>query len=278
MVEAEKPDIVSVTTQATLHAEVTIFAAEHGLKAVYCEKAMACSLQEAVAMAEACRRNDTQFNIGTLRRYHPGYGKMREIAQSGEIGHPRTAVFYGGGALLHMASHSIDTLCYLLGDPEPELVQGRLGVSAEAISADTLDSDPALLSFCIRFRNGAEAYGVPAPGLHEYELHCTGGVLRAMNNGVHWSLRKPTSPQAEMGRREALWNPAEFPDFEKKSPTVRCIEDLIDSIETGRPSQGNVQIAKKVMEISMGIAESHRLGSVPVSLPVDDRKLYIASR
>src|SRR5688572_14574739 len=38
MIEKERPDIVSVTTQPEQHAEVALFAAEHGVRALYCEK------------------------------------------------------------------------------------------------------------------------------------------------------------------------------------------------------------------------------------------------
>ncbi|MBN1461895.1 MAG: hypothetical protein JXA57_20385, partial [Armatimonadetes bacterium] len=62
------------------------------------------------------------------------------------------------------------------------------------------------------------------------------------------------------------------------SPTVRCIEDLIASIETGRPTRGNARVARKVMEISMGLVESHRHGGAAVRLPLQDREFYIGSR
>ena len=278
MIVAEKPDIVSVTTQAPVHAEATIFAAEHGVKGVYCEKPMACSLEQADAVVEACKRNGTQYNIGTSRRYSTGYEAMRQLGLSGEVGQPRVAVFHGCGRLLHSGSHYIDTLCYLLGDPEPDFVQGSWSTPPDAMAGDRLDEDPGTPRLYIHFRNGTEAHVVPTPCLHEYELTCAKGTMRSMNNGMHWMLRKSVSAGADRVADGVLWEPAPFPEFEKKSATVRCIEDLIESIETGQPSQGNVDIARKVMEISMALVESHRRGGARADVPVADRSFYIASR
>ena len=273
MIKTERPDIVSVTTQAPQHAEVTIFCAEHSVKGVYCEKPMACSLAEADAVVEACKRNGTQYNIGTLRRYHPGFEMVRQTVLSGEVGEARVTTFFGSGSLLHSGSHYIDTLCYLLGDPEPVFVQGGWSSPPDAMAADRFDEDPGTPRLYVRFHNDTDAHVVPTPCMHEYELTCTKGYMRSMNNGLRWMLRKPVSPSGGI-----VWGEAEFPEFEQISPTVRCIVDLVDSIESGRPSRGNVDIARKTMEISMALVESHRQGGVRVDVPIADRSLYIPSR
>ena len=48
---------------------IVIYAAEHGVKAIYAEKALAASLEEANAIAAACAANDVALNMGTNRRY-----------------------------------------------------------------------------------------------------------------------------------------------------------------------------------------------------------------
>src|SRR5688500_18404359 len=73
MIEREKPDILSVATQPEQHAEVTIYAAEHGVRAIYCEKPMCTSLEEAEHMAEAVNRNGVAFNMGANRRFYRAY-------------------------------------------------------------------------------------------------------------------------------------------------------------------------------------------------------------
>jgi predicted dehydrogenase len=55
MLRAEKPDVVSVCTQSPEKAEVTVAAAEAGVKAIVVEKAMATSMAEADATASSSR-------------------------------------------------------------------------------------------------------------------------------------------------------------------------------------------------------------------------------
>ena len=86
MIEREQPDIVSVATRPGSHAEITIFAAKNGVKGIYCEKSLCCSMAEADAMVEACTNHNIKFNYGTNRRYQAIYWKMRELIEAGEIG------------------------------------------------------------------------------------------------------------------------------------------------------------------------------------------------
>ena len=53
LIAKEQPDILSIATQPEQRAEIAIYAAEHGVKALYCEKALCASLPEADAMVEA---------------------------------------------------------------------------------------------------------------------------------------------------------------------------------------------------------------------------------
>jgi len=272
MIEKERPDIVSVTTHCVTHAEITIFAAEHGVKGIYCEKAMSSSVAEADRMVEACERNGVAFNIGTLRRYHPGYEATRRLVEDGRIGEAKAAIAMNWGTLLHTHSHTFDTIIYLLGDPEVEYVQGRLEPGDYDITQNRFNVDPVGVGY-IRFTNGLDGHVAGVPGIYEFAVFGTRGEVRVMNNGLDWGLRVK-----EEGQKWHILKDEPFPAFEQKSPTVRCIEDLIASMETGRPSLGNIHTARRVHEISMGFAESHRQSGARVFMPLQNRKLYIASR
>ena len=77
MLEKEQPEIVSVATQPEHRAEIVIDIANHGVKAIYAEKAMAASMEEARAMVDAVEENGVLFNLGTNRRWHPGFDSMK---------------------------------------------------------------------------------------------------------------------------------------------------------------------------------------------------------
>ena len=116
MIEKEALDIVSVATQPEPRAQIVIYAAEHGVKAIYAEKAMAASMAEAEAMVEAVERNQVAFNLGTNRRWHPGYDRMKTIIANGELGTLKTLIIYNNGTLFNTASHTFDLILRLNND------------------------------------------------------------------------------------------------------------------------------------------------------------------
>ena len=65
MIRQEKPDIVCIATRPATRAEITIFAAENGVKGIYAEKPLCCSMEEADAMVEAVQKHQVKFNYGT---------------------------------------------------------------------------------------------------------------------------------------------------------------------------------------------------------------------
>ena len=69
MIDRENPDIVSVATQPEHRAEIVIYAAKNGVRAIYAEKALAASMEDAEAMREAVERNGVFLNMGTNRRW-----------------------------------------------------------------------------------------------------------------------------------------------------------------------------------------------------------------
>ncbi len=80
-------DVVSVCIPTYLHAEVTVFAAEHG-KHVLSEKPMALTLAGADTMIEAAARNGVKLGIGFMRPYSPVQEQVRAWLAAGKLGRP----------------------------------------------------------------------------------------------------------------------------------------------------------------------------------------------
>ena len=59
------------------------------------------------------------------------------------------------------------------------------------------------------------------------------------------------------------------------SPTVNTIRDIINEINTGERTRGNIDVTMQSVEVQFGIANSHLQGGKRVSIPVSDRSLYI---
>jgi predicted dehydrogenase len=273
MIERERPDFVSICTPGTTHAEMTIFAAEHGVKAIYCEKALACSLAEGDAMIEAVERNGTKFNMGTLRRWHPAANKAKELIDRGEIGTINTVIGFTTWSLLHSASHYFDLLLYFANDEPLDWVQGFI---------TNTDFDPAaarteteLSGLCtVRFSNGVFAHSLCTSYVAEFEIAGSEGAIRSTNNGLQWHLRKQEKPE---GSHYNEFNLRQFPHWPEQSPTVRLIRDLLQAVETDGETQQGIRKAAMTGELAFAIIESHRQGGARVDVPIANRDYYMAS-
>ena len=271
MIATEKPDIVSIATPGTTHSEIAVFAATHGVRALYCEKAMACSPAEADAMVEAVEGNGVKFNMGTLRRWNSGTNKVREIIASGEIGAVRSISSYSVGSLLHSASHFIDLLLFLADDAPVDWVQGTVLSDEFDGTTDRWEKDLNATGI-VRFSNDVWGYLMNTPRFAQFEVVCEKGSLRTQNDCRDWKMevtRKHGRVTEYVNRR--------FPKYIRESSTVRLIRDLVHALDTGGSTQQGVRAAAQSVEIAFGIIESHRRGGARVSLPLENRNMWMSS-
>jgi predicted dehydrogenase len=266
MIRQEQPDLVAICTKGVLHAEMTVAVAEANVPMIFCEKAIACSMQEADAVLAAVGSRNTPFNTGVLRRFNRSYHITRRMIADGEIGEPRAAVHYAASNLLHGHIHSLDTLSFLLGDPKIVSIWGELLPRDVVIENNRLDKDPNAI-YQVLFANGVEATTAPA-GTWEFEVIGSLGSIRVRNNGDSLQLCTAKS------KKERVFLDAPVPAMEAHSTTQFCLEDILDAYETGRPTLGNIQITHHITEACLAVAESHRLQR-RVTLPLEDRSLYV---
>lgn len=268
MIDKEQPDIVSVATQPEHRAEIVTYAAGHGVQAIYGEKAMAASMEEADAMVEAVERNGVFFNMGTNRRWDTGYDAMVDVINSGRIGRLKTLIIHQTSALFNGASHSFDLLLRLNGDCPVSWVQAHLPNGDEVIEAERLCEDPVGHGM-LKFENGVTAYALNSGRGLEVEAVGEHGVVTALGNGTAWQVREP-GERDHRGRRVLV--SGEFPPFAPASSTVRLIEDLVHSLDTGEPPRGGVRLARTNTELIFAFVESHLRGGARVGLPLEGSK------
>jgi predicted dehydrogenase len=128
---------VYVATPVFLHAPQTIEALAAG-RHVLCEKPMALNLAQAQAMLHASEQSGRTFGIAYYRRMYPKVERARQLIATGIIGRPAFAeatshdwfnpvgtprawladpAQAGHGPLRDIASHRIDLMNYLFGQP-----------------------------------------------------------------------------------------------------------------------------------------------------------------
>jgi predicted dehydrogenase len=270
LIEQERPEIISVTTRPGSHREIVVFAAEHGVKGIWCEKPLCCSMEEADVIVEACEANGTKLNLGVNRRSSPLYQAIRDLVANGVVGDLQAVICHGGGSALWSHSHASDLMLLLAGDPTVDFVQGTVGADVADFADNRIETDPAILSAFVQFGNGARGYFLSTIG-YDWEISGSAGKLRALNDGGAIELRQPAGKWKQL----QLTQPPAVPNA---SSALACLEDLVEAIETDRDTKGNVQLARRSQEIIMGIIASHGRNGARVSLPLEDRSLYVGKR
>jgi predicted dehydrogenase len=289
MIEREKPDIVSVTTPSLARAEPLIFCAEHGVRGIYAEKGLCASLEEADRIVAALKANNVAFNWGAMRRHHSGYKQLQAAITRGDIGTPRYAAMYFFTDLITHHPHTLDTVSMLLGDPVPEWVEGALVEPGDPLAATMRRPLPAYDAaekrfvpppgevyaspypafYRVGYRGGAEALFVPY-GRLDVDVVGTEGRASAWDNGQLFRTWRPA--KGDTPAQEQAYRP------EGESPTMCTIRDIIREIETGERTAGNIDVTMQSVEVQHGLVESHLRGGARVTLPVQDRSVYIPGR
>ncbi len=205
MLQNESLDVVSICTWHGLHALQTLMAAEHGAKAVLCEKPMAVSLDEADQMIAACRTGGTKLAIGHQRRFYPGWTEARRLISEGAVGKPTMVTGHVVDGLLNTGSHVIDGIRYVLGDPQAEWVMGALERKTNRWERDVPIEDCCL--GLTSFAGGAQALLqvdlTPYSSADHFTVQGTEGLLMVVPD----SLRLINSDNSDGETRPTLWDP-----------------------------------------------------------------------
>ncbi|MDR2618162.1 MAG: Gfo/Idh/MocA family oxidoreductase [Treponema sp.] len=136
MLDALKPDAVSVTTYNSTHAECTVEALRHGCH-VLLEKPMTVTLNEALAIRKAEKAAGKIVTVGFQPRYDVRMQKIKEVIQSGALGKIYYVQTGGGrfrgipggtfiekqyagvGALADIGCYGLDMALNAIGYPRP---------------------------------------------------------------------------------------------------------------------------------------------------------------
>jgi predicted dehydrogenase len=155
-------DIVSVCTPNAYHRGQSIAALQAGAH-VLCEKPVATSYDDAVAMFDAAEAAGRILFVGQSSRFRNRSLAAKEITDSGKLGEiyfaetfylrrrgvPQWGQFHmkehsGGGPIYDLGVHAIDLLYWLMGNPKVQAVSGvtytKLANRDEGLKTSLADS------------------------------------------------------------------------------------------------------------------------------------------
>ena len=225
------PDIegVLVTTPNDAHKPVILECLDAG-KAVYTDKPIAHSLEDALAIRDAVARSGLVFAVGHSARRLAGHRVMRQWIEDGRIGRVSLAEanfsnerglelttdtwrWYAdkspGGSLIQLGVHHADTLQYLLGPVA--------AVTAHARRLYTESEVPDAVMCVLEFESGPLGYlgcGWASPGVYQMRLLGTEANLMYDLDFTHWDESQQAddwSTLVSQAYRESVRPPVELP-------------------------------------------------------------------
>jgi predicted dehydrogenase len=238
-------DAAVVATPNALHAPQAIALLRAG-KHVLVEKPMATSVAECDAMIDASRASGASLMVAHCWRFRAEVQEMRNLIRSGELGTVVSTRGYGvhanwgpsgwftdpelagGGALVDMGVHAIDTVRFLLDDPGPLRVAATV---ATRYGSYAVDDDAHLL------------------------ISWSNGVTSEVVSGWWWphlpALEADTEVFATKGYSR-IWPPERPPeDYEHCSQPMYSaqMDEFLDAIEEDRPPASSGENGRMVMQI-----------------------------
>jgi len=153
LLESKSVDAVVIALPNRFHGPYTLKALAQGVH-VLVEKPMAFTAIEAAAMVEAADCNKLVLQVGHMWRFDPEVRYVADLISSGRLGKVFKTKGYGihtnwgpagwftkkalagGGSLVDMGIHAVDTTRFLLGDPLPVRVYAEVGTYVKYFDVD----------------------------------------------------------------------------------------------------------------------------------------------
>ncbi|MGH1562648.1 Gfo/Idh/MocA family oxidoreductase [Mumia sp. DW29H23] len=127
LIGSDEVDAVVIASPDVTHADLAVACIEAG-KPALCEKPLAVTAQDALRVVEAeVAAGRRLVQVGFMRRYDPGYVRLKETLASGVLGEARvvhnvhrnassTTSATGPGIVTGSMIHELDTVAWLLDD------------------------------------------------------------------------------------------------------------------------------------------------------------------
>ena len=271
MLAKENVDIAAPILPVKPNPQVVIECARAGVKAIYCEKPMAASLEEADMMVDETASRGIAFASGDAYRNMPQHWKVKALIDSGEVGPVQSINLYqptneisGGGC------QGLSVLRLFADDADVDWVTGWC-------DDDPWSNHDQNMGGYVKFANGTDAYvhNKPSPR-NGIEVVCEKAVYHTnWTEGHLWR----GDPYGKIAEDETFFDEFGGTDDGWTTPSGTRqkggIISIVDSLDKGIEPRCSGANMRKVLEIAIGFRESHRKGFSAVRFPIEDRSLKI---
>lgn len=280
MLREFEPEIVSVATPTPSHARIACDVASYpSVKAIFLEKPIAQSLEEADRIISACRKNEVQLTVNYTRRWHPTFQKL--VAY---VGDPHVVIGIHPGPLLRTGTHMIDLFNQLLPD-EPVSVQA-FGLPYLNYLTDSKEGCNDLsISGCVHYtvKNDLKGEAILISGadkpyvLFELDVLMKNGRFRVVDNGGRLEFYEP-EPSNMYSLNELV--PREITSYRRvrrQTPLLWAIKSVIAGVDKPWWQEASSLAARKALHVALALHYSTMHDSQIVLLEAVPEKYMVNS-
>ncbi len=262
MLRQAKPDIVSICLWTGLHAQVVKDCAAAGVQAIHCEKPMAASWKDALAMAKAARKAGVQLTFNHQRRKLPAFQAARTLVKEGAIGKLLRIESFNPMNILDWGTHVVDMTFKMNGDVPVTRVLGQIDVR-QGGSWFGLPYEQSAIGW-LTFANGVTAViqsGEQKEMSLGFRLHGTEGDIEILDAEPHLRIRR--KGRSTWQAVKVKGNLHDAGDVHMKA----VMRDITDGLSKGRKLELSVDHALRATEVIYAWFES-ALQRQTVELPL----------
>jgi len=125
MLAAERPDVLVFATPPAVREPLVELGLRHGVRAIACEKPLACSLSEARRIVDRCAAADVRGVVCHQLRWGAHWQRVRAIVEAGSLGELRLVHATGRPSMLRVGTHLVDAMLWLAGGGPAAWVLGQ---------------------------------------------------------------------------------------------------------------------------------------------------------
>lgn len=287
MIEAEKPELVSIATESGIHAEIALHCIDNNVNVII-EKPMAMSIEDADKIIELAEKKNVKVSACHQNRFNVAIQELRKAVEAGRFGKlshgsihvrwNRNKGYYDqapwrgtwaqdGGALMNQCIHGIDLLRWMMGDEIDEIY----GVTRQQFH-DYLEAEDVGMAV-IKFKNGAigtiEGTTNVYPQNLEETLYIFGenGTVKiggtSTNNIDVWDFADETEEDAKNKElKEATSNVY-------GNGHTSLFADVIEAIKEDRQPYVDAVAGRNALEVVLSIYKSQKTGKA-INLPLKE--------
>lgn len=267
---ADDVDVALIALPTGLHRAGVEAAAKHG-KHVFCEKPIARTNEDAMAMTQACADAGVMFMVGHVVRFFSEYMRAKEEIDSGALGDVSIVrgsrlnppvmerspwfadVEKSGGVVLDLMIHEIDTFRWMFGEVE------RLYAHGLSFTDWHTKRDHAIAS--LRFRSGVIAH-CEASWAHSafrtsLEIAGSKGLLKHSSfDSATLTFEPSTGIDYEgIGQQSKAFT---YMRPTNEPPHLRELHAFIECLRTGEPVPVDGEEATRTLIVANAVLDSMR--------------------